>query len=231
MPHGALDVEAELGFLRLKRAPQTPTRAAVVRQAGVVHQVAQVHLGHVGVQEKGPDAGVGGGGGGGGAVRGRNGVFVPRVLLHHRPAFEVPLFVVVPDRADARANPVVWLAQHEGAGDEGFLVAFARRALAEHGVEVRGTEDVVVGCEQERREVFFLGYQQLPGFAGARRHVSRERWESGDGVEDRVFGRDPVIRPGDQARGGEGFGREEFGWVAQRHAVAVEVENRFKRRE
>ena len=115
--------------------------------------MAEVHLGHVGVQEKGPD-------GGGFAAAPRRSVvgevFVPRVVLHHRAALELARLVEVADRADAGAHAVVGFPQHEGGGDEGFLVAFAGGALAEQRVKVVRAEDVIVRRQQERGEMFLL---------------------------------------------------------------------------
>ena len=91
------------------------------------------------MEEEGAD------GRGGGVNGGGEGV-VAGVVLHDGTAFEVTVFGVVADGADAFFHTVIGQAKHDGGGEEGFLVAFAGRALAEDRVVIAGTVEVVVGC-------------------------------------------------------------------------------------
>ena len=91
-----------------------------------------------------------------------------------------------------------------------------------------GSEKVVVACQEEAAEMDVFGDEQFAAFGAAGGHPWWEGGHAGDGVEDGVFGCDPVVRPGDEAGAEEGFGGEHFGGVAHGEAVAVDVDDGFK---
>lgn len=153
---------------------------------------------------------------------------VARVVLHHRTAFELSLFGEVANRAHVFSHSVVRQAEHDCRGEEGLFVSLARGALAEDGVVVLWAVDVVVAREEEGGQVLGFGDQQLAGLGAAGGQAEWEVGHAGDVVEDGVFGCFPVVGPGDEAGGFEGFGCKDLERVAHGEAVAVEVEDRFE---
>ena len=222
IPHLPLQIEAKDLLLAVLGAPQPQRLLRFFRDEGfVVEEAAEVHFGDIGVEEKRADReGRIVGGGGDGVVAG--------VVLNDGAAAEAAVVGVVADGADVFPDAVVGQPEHDGGGEEGFLVAFARGALAEDRVIEAGPVEVVVGGEEERGEVGFFRDEELARFGGARRHASGKVGEAGDLVEDGVFGSDPVVGPGYEAGRGEGFGGEELVGVTQGHAVAVEEHGSFE---